>query len=214
MSIVALLRSCDLVQLSLKCMNLLLLCSNLLIFNLNFLELQLLSYICLYYHLSSPPPPGLYCIGALGSVSDVFLFFLILEDHFQQLSGWDIIFSRPHMSENVSVFLLYRSFGQAENSQSEIIFSQNFANIVPLFSFFSVAVETSDAQKIFFHYFETFFFPFLEAQRIFSPRVLKFLYYVPWYRSFLKSISLEFRVVLFRNSFPQFREVSLNNFFF
>jgi len=43
MSLVALLRSRDLVQLSLKYINLLLLGSNLLIFSLSFLELQLLS---------------------------------------------------------------------------------------------------------------------------------------------------------------------------
>lgn len=137
MSLVALLRSRDLVQLSLKYINLLLLGSNLLIFSLSFLELQLLSQICLYYHLSSPPQISIVLgLLVLYLMSSFFACFLVLEDHFQTLSGWDIIFSRPHMSENVFILLFYRLFGWAENSWSEIIFSQNFANIAPLFSFF------------------------------------------------------------------------------
>lgn len=99
----------------------------------------------------------------------------------------------------------------AENCWSEIIFSQNFKNIAPFSSFFSIAVETWDAWKILFHYFD--FFSFLEVWRIFFLRVMKFYVMCHGISLFL-SISAGFRIVSLNLEFiSSVLEISLNDFF-
>lgn len=122
------------------------LCPDLPVFCLNFLEFLLLPLLSSYLLRSLLFWSCWFYIWCLHLSLLTFSFF----EGPLSIAFWMgyIIFSRLHMSENVvSIPLLYKVFGWAQNSPPEIIFSQNFKNIGSLSFFFSslsVAVGISD----------------------------------------------------------------------